>query len=274
MLTHRVMRDPLRHLLYDNLDDFIRATESWLTSTDRKPAHSLGVGVDRSDSLLYEGVIPHVRSLAELFGDLHKNKNDNRLILLTKSINTHYLEDIRPENRRFVVVTFSLNPESIADLWEGKWPDTRTRITPPIAERLKAAQQAQELGFEIRARLDPVLAPPNWVDCYAEFVSEVQRIGLSFRYWTLGTFRQKNPQLDAWRERWGLIPLEWDPSDGDLVQDGTHLHLPEQRRIRIYSVIAGLIRSQFPDATIGLCKETHSVRRLMGLSNAKCNCLL
>ena len=38
---------------------------------------------------------------------------------MTKSTNVGYLEGLPTRN---VAVTFSLNPESIADLWEGKWP--------------------------------------------------------------------------------------------------------------------------------------------------------
>ncbi len=30
------------------------------------------------------------------------------------------------------------------------------------------------------------------------------RIGVRFRYWTLGTYREKNTQLLDWARRWGL----------------------------------------------------------------------
>src|SRR6266540_1798816 len=54
MLTHRIRRDPWRHLLYDNLNDFIQAAAQWLQEPTRRRQHTLGVGIDRSDSLLYE----------------------------------------------------------------------------------------------------------------------------------------------------------------------------------------------------------------------------
>jgi DNA repair photolyase len=171
------------------------------------------------------------------------------------------------------VVTFSLNPESIADLWEGKWPDTGERMTPPIQQRLEAAQYAQELGFEVRIRVDPILTPEGWEDMYAAFVSQVRACGLSFRYWTLGTYREKNTQLDAWRERWGLPAMEWQPPDGELVRDGSHRHVSEARRIAIYQAGARIIRSAFPTSRISLCKETHTVRKAVSLCNADCNCL-
>jgi DNA repair photolyase len=274
MLTHRIKRDPSRHLLYDNLADFEYATEKWLQDPKRRRQHTLGVGIDRSDSLLYEGIIPHVRSLAPLFAKADYNKIGNKLILLTKTANTHFLADIHPDHRSSVVASFSLNPEPIADLWEGKWPDTGERITPTISARLEAVKYAQELGFEVRVRIDPILTPPNWEDYYKDFVSLVKARGINFRYWTLGTYREKNTQLDGWRERWGLLPMEWQPQDDDLIKDGTHRHLQENRRIEIYTKVRDIIQTEFTTASVSLCKETHAVRKAVSLCNAECNCLI
>lgn len=274
MLTHRIKRDPMRHLLYDNLDDFVRAAENWLSDPKRRGQHTLGVGIDRSDSLLYEGVIPHVRSLAPLFANSTYNKVRNKLILLTKTANTHFLADIAPSDRSNIVVSFSLNPETIADLWEGKWPDTEERITPTISNRLEAAKYAQDLGFEVRVRIDPILTPSNWVEQYKDFVSTVKTKNINFRYWTLGTYREKNTQLDGWRERWGLLPMEWQPQDNELVKDGTHRHLHEDSRINIYTKMKDIIINDFPSARVSLCKETHTVRKALSLCNADCNCLI
>ncbi len=274
MLTHRIKRDPSRHLLYDNIDDFVPAVEKWLADPARRRQHTLGVGIDRSDSLLYEGVAPHVRNLAPLFASSSHNPCQNKLILLTKTANTHYLADIAPAHRRHIVVSFSLNPESIADLWEGKWPDTGERITPSIASRLQAVRQAQDLGFEVRVRVDPILTPDGWEEQYAAFIADVKNAGINFRYWTLGTYREKNTQLDAWRERWGLPPMEWQPPDDELVRDGTHRHLSEAHRITIYGKMFSRIRTEFPHARVSLCKETHTVRKALSLCNADCNCLV
>lgn len=274
MLTHRIKRDPSRHLLHDNLSDFLHASEKWLLDPNRRRQHTLGVGIDRSDSLLYEGVIQHVRNLAPLFSDPYRNPLGNKLILLTKTANTQYLAEIIPAHRSNIVASFSLNPEAIADLWEGKWPDTYERITPPISKRLDAVKYAQDLGFEVRVRVDPILTPDGWEDHYAAFIADVKNAGINFRYWTLGTYREKNAQLDAWRERWGLPPMEWQLSESELVKDGTHRHLPEERRVAIYRTVVDLIRREFPRARVSLCKETHAVRKALALCNADCNCLI
>ena len=274
MLTHRIKRDPLRHLLYDNLDDFAKAAEKWLADPKRRRPHTLGVGIDRSDSLLYEGVAPHVRNLAPLFANPTLNRNNNKLILLTKTANTNYLADVKPVHRKNVVASFSLNPESVADLWEGKWPDTGERITPSIAKRLDAVKYAQDLGYEVRVRVDPILTPFGWEEQYSDFVSQVMKKKIEFRYWTLGTYREKNAQLDAWRARWGLPEMEWQPGEDEMVKDGTHRHLSEERRIEIYQKVTAIIQREYPQARVSLCKETHSVRRALALCNADCNCLV
>ncbi|MFC2037483.1 spore photoproduct lyase family protein [Chloroflexota bacterium] len=273
MLTHRIKRDPLRHLLYDNLTDFVLTTERWLRDPERRRQHTLGIGIDRSDSLLYEGVVEHVRSLAPLFGDSDINRNGNKLILLTKSSNAHYLAEISPKHRSHVVVSFSLNPEPIADRWEGKWPDTGERITPPISERVKAAKYAQQLGFEVRVRLDPILTPEGWREQYSAFVAGVRGQGINFHSWTLGTYREKNTQLDDWRQRWGLPAMEWQPEEDELIKDGTHWHLSLKQRVMIYRSMRDIIRGEFPQAKVSLCKESHAVRKRLNLCNADCNCL-
>ncbi len=270
MLTHRIRRDPWRHLLYDNFSDFYNASVKWLLSSDRRPQHTLGVGIDRSDSLLYEGVTGNVRRLAPPFASSIANPQNCKLVVLTKTANAHYLREIAPTDRRNIVVTFSLNPEQVADLWEGKWPDG-VRITPSINRRLEAAALAQELGFEVRVRLDPILNPRGWEEYYYDFVRQVHRMGINFRYWTLGTYREKNAQLDHWREYWGLPKMEWEPAE--LIRDGTHRHLSVPLRIEIYRTVANAIRTEFPQSRVSLCKETHDVRKALMLCNADCNCL-
>lgn len=268
MLTFRTMRDPLRHLLYANVEDFRHATQKWLTDPQRRRQHTMGLGIDRSDSLLYEGVTGHARCLAPIFADPEQNPHGNLLVLLTKSKNVRYLEGLPTQN---VAVTFSLNPESIADLWEGKWPDTLERITPPISERLEACLQAQHMGFEVRWRIDPILYPPGWQAHYEDFFHEAASMGLRPRYVTLGTYREKNAQLDHWREVWGLPPMEWEPTG--LVKEGTHFHMAEQERVEVYRTVTAISRKYLPESRVSLCKETNGVRKQLMLCNADCNCL-
>jgi DNA repair photolyase len=269
MLTFRAMRDPLHPVIYENVEEFWKKAHDWLLAQDRRPQHTMGLGIDRCDSLLYEGITGHARNLIPMFADERQNPMGNLLVLLTKSANTHYLESLPTKN---VAVTFSLSPEPIADLWEGKWPDTLERITPPISARLAACLQAQRWGFETRWRLDPLLTPPGWQAMYEEFLAEAVGMGLRPSRITLGTYREKNSQLDEWRNRWGLPAMEWEPDN--MVKDGTHYHLPEAERLAIYRCVANMCQERFPNSKVALCKETRQLRRLAGLCNAHCNCLV
>ncbi|MEK6408387.1 MAG: hypothetical protein AABN34_15780 [Acidobacteriota bacterium] len=282
MLTFRAMRDPMRPLMYDNIDDFEADVRKWLLADTwhteqegrrtvrRTPLDALGLGIDCSDSLLYEGVTGHARRYIPLFANPQTNPRRNKMILLTKSANTHYLEGLPTDN---VAVTFSINPEREADLWEGKFADTGERITPPIERRLKACAEAQGFGFEIRWRLDPILTPAGWERDYAEFFREAATMGVSPRYITLGTYRGKSSQLDFWRRAWGLPEPEWEPEE--LLKDGTHRHLPRERRLEIYRTLIRLI-DEAPwrnSPLVELCKEPHEMRRGVGIVGCNCNCL-
>ncbi len=266
--TFRDRRDPYQPLLYDNHAFLWEAVRKWLASPQRRPIHSLGLGTDRSDSLLFEHVTGHARRLIPMFADPTRNPTGCKLLLLTKSKNTHYLAGLPTDN---IIVSFSLNPEPIADLWEGKWPDTLERITRPIGERLRASMEAQRMGFEVRWRIDPILTPDGWESHYDHFFKKVAEQHHQPTRITLGTFRETTPQLDYWRRRWGLPEMGWRPEA--LQRDGTHWHCPEEVRVNTYRTMAAMCRRYVPTAIVSLCKETRSVRRRAGLTCPACNCL-
>jgi hypothetical protein len=267
LLTHRVKCDPSRHLLYENVEDYENAVMRWL----RKPIRrNLGLGIEGSDSLLYEGVTGHVRRLAPLLNDPKTNPHGCKLILLTKTKNARYLEGVRPEN---ILLTFSLNPEPIADLWEGKWNDG-VRITPSIADRLHASKKGEGMGFEVRWRVDPIFPLKDWQDIYREFFTRVARDGHTPTRITLGTYREMKRGLLTWAKFWGLPSVEWKPPR--LTKEGSHYHVPADERIRVYSFLKQVIHDAWGSTgkvpIVALCKETKGIRIETGLMHEHCNC--
>lgn len=224
ILTHRVFCDPSRHVLYDNIDDYTLLMRRELA----RPGLNLGLGIDCSDSLLYEGVTGHARRLIPLFADSKTNPHSRKLILLTKSTNVHYLEGLPTEN---VLVTFSLNPELIADLWEGKWPNG-LRITPSINRRLAASARAHNMGFEVRWRIDPILPVDGWTNIYREFLFSAASRGHTPSRITLGIYREMGRSLLSIARKWGLPAMEWTPKQS-LSKDGMHYHLPKELKVKI-----------------------------------------
>jgi len=266
--TFRDRRDPHQPVVYDNVAFHWAAVRRWLLHPSRRNCHSLGLGTDRSDSLLFEGLLGHARQLIPVFADPARNPQGAKLLLLTKTCNVHYLAGLPTAN---IIVSFSLNPEPIADLWEGKWPDTLERITPPIDRRLEGSLEAQRKGFEVRWRIDPILTPDGWRDHYADFFAYAARCGHRPSRITLGTYRESTPQLQRWRAYWRVPPMEWSPAP--LRRDGTHWHIGPAERVRIYRYIADQCERHFPASIVSLCKETTHVRQASGLCSPFCNCL-
>jgi len=266
ILTHRTFADPSRHVLYENVGDYAAVVRKELMRRGK----NLGLGIDCSDSLLYEGVTRHARRLIPLFGDKKTNPFGRKLILLTKSTNIHYLEGLPTAN---VLVTFSLNPEPIADLWEGKWND-EVRITPTIGDRLTVSKRAQQMGFEVRWRIDPILPVDGWQDVYREFFADVALAGHQPTRITLGTYREMGRSLLTIAERWGLPRMEFTP--GRLTKDGMHYHFPDEQRIDIYRRLVGFIRSSWEHKSqnpiVALCKETSTIREALNITHSHCNC--
>jgi len=262
MLTHRIRRDPRRHLIYTNYEDMEREVRRWLLAPKRRTFETLGLGIDCSDSLLYDRYTAISQWIVPLFGDPATNPRGCILILLTKSTNVDQLEHL-PHNGK-VVVSFSLSPQTIADLWEG--------ITPLVAHRLEAGFKVQAWGYRYRWRIDPILTPCGWEDAYHAFFEKAYRDGHQPEYITLGTYRERNNQLLVWAAKWGLSPMGWMPDK--LQKNGSHWHVPEEVRYTIYSTVSSQIKALWQqDVRISLCKETHAIRQSLELHNASCNCL-
>ncbi len=267
VITHRTMCDPSRHVLYENVEEYAEKVRRWLKNPDRR---NLGLGIDCSDSLLYEGVTGHARRLIPMFASASTNPHGCKLVLLTKSTNVGYLEGLSTDN---VLLTFSLNPESIADLWEGKFDDG-TRVTPPVGDRLEASLRGEKMGFEVRWRVDPIFPVEGWKETYRRFFRSAAREGHRPTRITLGTYREMQPSLSTFAEKWGLPPLEVELPE--LQKHGDHYHLDEDRRRRIYSFLRQTIerswRGTGHQPTVALCKEPHSIRKAVGLDHEHCNC--
>ena len=138
-----------------------------------------------------------------------------------------------------MLVTFSLNPEAVADLWEGKFDDG-VRVTPTMERRLEAALHAQELGFEVRWRVDPIIPVEGWEELYAAFFATAAREGHRPTRITFGTYRETQPSLLTFAKGWGLPAMEWTPDQ--LEKDGMHYHLSPERRVAIYRALSGAVR--------------------------------
>jgi DNA repair photolyase len=256
VLTHRIKRDPRRHVIYVNYQDFERKVDRWLE--DPSQGMNLGAGIDCSDSLLYDKYTKITQWLIPMFGG-QKTSRLKMLVLLTKSVNVDQILDFAHNGN--VAVTFSLYPPEVAKVWE--------TLAPPVYDRVKASIKVQDAGYHTGWRLDPILGIEGYEKFYEGFLETARDMGARPERITLGTYRQFR-NLKLWCEKWGLPKLEYHP---EMEKDGDRFR--EVDRFRILGSVIPLIKKIMPWAKIDLCKETHVIRDALGFGKKElmCNCI-
>ena len=128
-----------------------------------------------TDSFLAERAFPILSSLTQLL------PADSLLELRTKSHDTRPLED-SAINKERVVVSWSLNPESIARNFEYR--------TPSLQDRLLAIHKAIGLGYKIGLHLDPVFHFPAWREEYQDLWVQLEKLPKErIAFLSVGLFR-------------------------------------------------------------------------------------
>ena len=139
----------------------------------------------------------------------------------------------------------------------------------PIAGRLAAARAAQDVGYEVRFRLDPFLLVDGWQRGYARTIDSIHKLGIEPSRFTLGSFRLLG-NLGA------IISARFPKSDlldqPLLQQGGKRKRYPLEVRRAIYLGAIVQIRCHFPDVPISLCKETPEMHSALDglIDAAKC----
>jgi len=177
--------------------------------------------------------------------DYFCRQQDRYLLLLTKSVHIQPLLCREPSDN--IIVSFSINSEAAAKLYE--------HAAPPPRQRLEAAFQLKQNGWRIRVRLDPVLLETGLYH-YQPICNEIRKLAPemttvgSLRYFPgLRHFARELPRANVVR-----------------AHDG-RMRYPVSVRVRAYSQIASWLGFQ-----PSLCKETEDVWRQLGWDFSGCNC--
>ena len=112
-----------------------------------------------ADSLALEHLTGSLRELIPWFAAQAKGY----LFLLTKSDAVDPILDCQHQGH--TVLTWSLNNETVSRRFE--------LGAPSLASRLEAAGKAQQAGYRIRIRLDPIVPLPGWREMYARTIREM-----------------------------------------------------------------------------------------------------
>jgi len=170
------------------------------------------------------------------------------LELKTKSNRVRNL--LQQNNTENIIVSWSVNPQTVIDLEE--------KGTPGIRERLEAARLCQEKGYRIGIHLDPIILFPGWETAYAELVRELfSALRPSAIEWvSLGGFRYRPGLKQIIKERHAHTRL----FTGEHIasKDGKYRYLRPLRN-RAYHTLHGYLKQYSAELKIYMCMETKEV---------------
>lgn len=164
-------KDPV---FYTNLDDMEAELNAFV------PEHSylrIGTG-ELSDSLAFEPLTGYAPKIMDIFRKFPEVVFEFK----TKSANVQHVLQY-PDTLPNIVISWSLNPESVILLEEPQTPNLNTR--------LGALKAVQKKGYKIGIHFDPMLAVENWQARYTELITKIAQVAQPDRiaWWSLGTLR-------------------------------------------------------------------------------------
>lgn len=240
----------LRHYpeptVFSNTARMYQEVREWLRYTEEPSVLNTG---EVADSLAWDRQVRLSENLIPLFADQTKHK----LLFLTKSTVISGLKKIEPNPQ--VIVSFSLNADKVARLYEHR--------APPVALRLKSASELKRLGYKIRIRIDPIIPIDNWKMEYLPLIDKVNE--LEPETVTLGSLRFFPNLLNYARYGKDVFKYACDNHDPD-----GRFRIPYEQRLEIYQYFI----FQLPARRLGLCKETETLHKQLCLNgvNQNCNC--
>jgi len=251
-----------KSLILKYLKEFLR----WADNNGLKVLLNAG---EVADSL---GVPTYVESFLKIALPILKKHPGHKVLFLTKGGTQHIkvLNKIPDNMKDRFIVSFSVNPQIIVDKFE--------KGTAPSIDRINAARKVQEMGFEVRIRIDPMIPIEGWVLYYEELVRELLDKVKPSRI-TLGTLRALvKTRIYAQDKSWLKYVSEESPWG---------LRIEGKLRARMYELIIEVLREYGFEGDIALCKETPEIwksLRSKGLiedpgtpsiwENVMCNCKL
>ncbi len=211
------------------------------------------------DPLAIENITGFAEKLISFAGEQLKR---TRLLFLTKSDNIQNLIDL-PHNGKSIM-SFSINTNKV-------YRNLEHRTASP-EERLIAARQLQNEGYEVRLRIDPVFIYEGWQEDYPDLVDTIFRHVKPERI-TIGEYRPSRGLISHNKSRFpesSLIKIK-----DLLINDGTKLRYPEMKRVAAFRTIIERIMQYDPEMKISLCKEDSTIWKQLGMNmnGLCCNCL-
>lgn len=180
--------------------------------------------------------------------------SQHKVLFLTKSANiSNFLKNSWQDN---AILSWSINADKVARTWE--------HYAPEVKERLTAAANAYNKGYEVRLRIDPMVAINGWQTQYADLVDVIAAKLRPSRI-TLGCLRGLTTTIIHAKDKTWVEYLTEKSSWGKKPSFESRLMMYEY-------VMRALWRTGLRNYAI--CKDTLAMWRRLGLSmkTIKCNC--
>ena len=206
-----------------------------------------------ADSLMLEN---GSNAFSKFIIPLFETQNKHKVLFVTKSSNIKNLLNINPHNQ--VIVSFTLNALPVDELWEKK--------APRVLDRIKAAEELHNTGYEVRIRIDPMVPIDNWEKSYLELIDYVFSRFTPERI-TLGSLRGLQSTINGTKDRSWVHYLKETSNWGKKIDFTT--------RLKMYSSIIDYLKQEYEYHNVAFCKETKAMWQKLGMNykNIKCNCI-
>ena len=225
-----------------NVEDLLEELDQVFTA---HPDRIFRVGTgELTDSLALDTVIPYSQHLIPFF-----NQRENAVLeLKTKSVCVENL--LNQDSPRNVIVSWSLNPQTIIDREE--------KGTPSLQQRLEAARQCGDKGYRIGIHLDPIIIFPGWEKAYHELIDNMFKVlsPSQIEWVSLGSFRYRGPLKQIIKERHEDTRL----FIGEHVasKDGKYRYLRPLRN-QAYENLRDTLKKYSADLNVYMCMETREI---------------
>jgi spore photoproduct lyase len=179
----------------------------------------------------------------------------HKVLFLTKSTNIgKFLEHSWQKN---AILAWSMNASAVAERWE--------KYAPTPLERLEAAKKVFDAGYEVRLRIDPMVAVENWREIYENLVDEIYK-RLKPSVITLGCLRGLSTTIIYSKDK-SWVPYLTEKSNWGKKP-------PHEQRLEMYQAMIAKIRQYDKNVRVATCKETLSMYAALNMkpSEIRCNC--
>jgi spore photoproduct lyase len=201
---------------------------------------------------------------SRLFVPFFAQQKKARLILLTKSANVENLLDL--DHQGHTILSWSLNPNEISDLFESN--------IPKPDERIIAMQKCAKAGYPLRAVIMPIIPIEGWENTYTHFM-ECLLGSVPLCRITLGQICSYSGALRLTERKLSKNNPISRMLEKSKSKDG-RVRFPIKIRIEVYRHLIDKIKRLQSNLQVSLCMEERSVFKALGMGNSVgcCNCVL